>query len=87
MLIVRIDLPGVPWSDIRIDISEDELTVSGERRCDAHEADDHWQNEECAYGRFFRRVPLPDGAWPTHARTSLVEGVLEITVPVIARDS
>ena len=83
MLIVRIDLPGVPLSGIRVEISEHDLTVAGERRCDEHQAGDHWQNEERAYGRFFRRVPLPDGAWPTRARTSLANGVLEITVPVV----
>lgn len=82
-LVVRIDLPGVSLSDIRVEISEDDLTVSGERRCGAHEAGDAWQNEERASGRFVRRVPLPDGAWPTRAKTTLADGVLEIIVPVV----
>jgi HSP20 family molecular chaperone IbpA len=87
MLIVRIDLPGVSLSDVRVEIADDELTVCGERRSEGRQADDHWQNEERAYGRFFRRVPLPDGAWPTRATTMLANGVLEIAVPVVSWDS
>ena len=86
-LIVRMDLPGVSLSDVRIEIAQDELTISGERRYESHQPGDHWQSEERTYGRFFRRVALPDGAWSTRAATTLANGVLEITIPVVSYTS
>jgi HSP20 family protein len=83
LFVVKMDLPGLSESDVRVEISEDELTIMGERGSEWHEGDDSWQNEERPWGRFFRRVPLPDGAWPTRAHTTLANGVLEITVPVV----
>ena len=41
-LVARIDLPGVWMSDMEIEIMEDDLTVSGERRREAHRVDDNW---------------------------------------------
>ena len=40
-LVARIDLPGVRMSDMAIEITKDDLTVSGERRREPHHIDDN----------------------------------------------
>ena len=82
--VIRIDLPGIPPSDILIDMSEDDVTVAGRRSRDAREREDAWCFAERAYGRFVRVIPLPVGAWPEKALATLGDGVLEIRVPVTA---
>ena len=40
-----------------------------------------------AYGRFFRRIALPAGAWVNKASETIVGGVLEIRVPLAVDDA
>jgi HSP20 family protein len=77
-----MDVPGIPLSDIQVEMSEDDVTVSGLRSRDARERDDAWCCAERAYGRFVRVIPLPEGAWPEKALATLGDGVLEIRLPV-----
>jgi HSP20 family protein len=68
-------------------MSEDELTVSGERPAADGRAENMWHETERAYGRFFRRVSLPVGAWPRRASATFQDGVLEVRVPIIIDDA
>jgi len=81
-LVARIGLPGVRMSDMAIEITEDDLTVSGERRREPHHVDDNWHVAERPYGRFFRTILLPARARMERARATFGDGVLEILVPV-----
>jgi len=81
-LVARIDLPGVRMSDVTIEITEDDLTVSGTRRREPHHVDDNWHVAERAYGHFFRTILLPDRARVERAQATFGDGVLEILVPV-----
>ena len=81
-LVARIDLPGVRMSDVTIEITEDDLTVSGKRRREPHHVDDNWHVAERAYGHFFRTILLPDRARVERAQATLGDGVLEIVVPL-----
>lgn len=85
--VARIDLPGTPISEIHVEISEDEVTVYGQRPRDPHERDDTWSHAERAYGWFFRVLPLPVGASAEGATAVLRDGVLEIRVPLTSLDS
>ena len=85
-LIARMDLPGVRVSDMTIEITEDDLTVSGERRRAPHHVDDNWHVAERAYGHFFRTIVLPAGARVERAGATFGDGVLEIRVPVATSD-
>jgi HSP20 family protein len=84
LLVTRIDLPGTPLSAIRVEVSEDEVIVSGQRPPERREASDAWSHAERPYGRFSRVISLPAGACPEEARATFKDGVLEITVPVHA---
>jgi HSP20 family protein len=81
-LVVQADLPGVAADDVTIEIDDNMLTVSGERREEIEVDDAGFRRTERRYGRFSRSVALPEGAKPEEAQAARRDGVLEITVPL-----
>ncbi len=79
-IVVRADLPGLDKKDIKVEVDDGMLTISGER-CEEHEEDgtDFYRSER-SYGKFFRAVPLPDGTDADHTEATFKDGVLEITL-------
>src|SRR5438105_2737203 len=60
-LVVRADLPGMRKEDVKVEIDDGILSISGER-CEEHEDDgDDFYRSERHYGQFYRALPLPDG--------------------------
>jgi HSP20 family protein len=80
-LVVRADLPGIDPDDVAVEIGEDAITISGERRQEQVEERNGVYRVERAFGAFFREIPLPEGAIADQAKASFKDGVLEITVP------
>lgn len=80
---VSVELPGVDRKEIDVTITDDALTISGEKR---EEHEDHgrgYYRMERAYGAFRRTVPLPVGVDGTKAEATYRKGVLTITLPKI----
>jgi HSP20 family protein len=80
-LVVRADLPGLKKEDISVDITEDAITVSGERRQEQQSESGGAFVTERSYGSFYRAIPLPHGAIADQAKATFKDGVLEIRVP------
>jgi len=80
-LIVRADLPGLKRDDIKVELSDDGLTIEGERRNENEEKGEGFYRSERSYGKFYRRVPLPESVNPQNAKATFNNGVLEITMP------
>ena len=79
--VVRADLPGLKKDDVSIDITDNDLAISGERRQE-HETDRGGvYRSERTYGSFYRTIPLPDGAMTDQAKATFKDGVLEIRMP------
>jgi HSP20 family protein len=83
-IVVRADLPGVRKEDVQIDVTDDVLTISGERREEREEGgdDQDYRAIERSYGSFYTTVPLPEGANTEKLTAKMHDGVLEITVPL-----
>jgi len=79
-LVVRADLPGLNKNDIHIDITDDVLTIHGERKQEHEEEREGWYRSERSYGSFHRAVALPEGAIADSAKASFKDGVLEIVL-------
>ena len=60
-LVVRTDVPGVKPEEIKIEIREGFLTLSGEHEEATEEKDEQYVRRERRYGAFSRSIPLPDG--------------------------
>jgi HSP20 family protein len=80
-LIIRADLPGLSKEDVKVEVTEDMISIQGERKHEKKEERAGYSYSECSYGSFYRAVPLPDGADPSKATAEFCNGVLEITMP------
>jgi HSP20 family protein len=81
-MIVHADLPGLSKDDVKVEMTEDSLTIQGERKREHEEQGKGFHRSERSYGSFYRCVPLPRGAQTESAQARFENGVLEISVPV-----
>jgi len=84
--VVRADLPGLTKDDVKIDITDDTLTIEGERREEHEENREDYYRSERSYGSFYRVVPWPEGAITDSAKANFNNGVLEIVVQAPPRE-
>lgn len=80
-LVVRADLPGLTKNDVKVELTNDMLTISGERKQEKEEKREGFYRSERSYGSFYRQVPLPEGVKTESANAIFHNGVLEITMP------
>jgi HSP20 family protein len=80
-LVIRADLPGLKREEITVDVTEDSITISGERKQEYKEEREGAYRSERRYGRFSRVIPLPEGTITDQAKATFDNGVLEIKMP------
>lgn len=85
-LIVRADLPGLNKDDMNVEVTDDMLTITGERREERDETREGYRHSERHYGRFSRSIPLPEGINAEEVQATFQNGVLEVTMPVPRRE-
>lgn len=77
---IKIDLPGMKQEDIDLSISEDALTIKGDRKPEIGVKEGEYQRSEISYGGFYRSIPLPAGVNTQSIEAIYDNGVLRITV-------
>lgn len=80
-LVIRADLPGMTKDDVKVEVTEEALTIQGERKREHEEEKAGVYRSERSYGSFYRSIPLPDGAMADQAKATFKDGVLEVTMP------
>jgi HSP20 family protein len=81
-LLVKMDVPGLKKEDITIEVNDDHLVISGERKHEEEEKKEGFFRTERTYGSFYRAVPLPEGVKPELAKATMKDGVLQVTMPI-----
>jgi HSP20 family protein len=81
-LVVCADLPGLRKEDVKVELTDDALTIQGERQ----EQREGRGYSERTYGNFYRSVPLPEGVSTDGAQASFQDGVLEVRIPMPRRE-
>lgn len=78
---VKAELPGIRKEDLDINITEDAVTISGEKKKEEKVEEKDFYRVERSFGSFSRTVPFPAEVWSAGAKASFKDGVLEIKVP------
>lgn len=84
-LLVRAELPGMSRDDVKVEVTDDLITIEGERKAETKEEKEGYFYSERSYGHFVRGIPLPEGADAEKARADFKDGILEVAIPIPAR--
>src|SRR3954468_14146228 len=79
--VLRADLPGLTQDDVNIEIEDNVLTVSGERKAEHESKEEGFYRLERAFGAFSRSLTLPKGVNAEAVAASFTNGVLEVRIP------
>jgi HSP20 family protein len=83
---VEVDLPGVNKEDITVDVKDNVLSISGERKHREEVKREDYYKLESSYGKFQRSFTLPKGVDSENVKASAENGVLEITIPKLSQE-
>ncbi|GCC52774.1 Hsp20/alpha crystallin family protein [Chryseotalea sanaruensis] len=78
---VQVAVPGMNKEDFKIDINEDRLTISGERKYSKEKKENNFRSIETSYGSFSRTFTLPDNIDVNKIEAAYNNGILELTLP------
>ena len=79
--VLRADLPGLDEGDVKLEITDDVLTLSGERRFEHEARKEGFYRLERGAGTFSRSLTLPEGVDADAVAASFDKGVLEVRIP------
>lgn len=79
-LILTVDVPGMERKDIKVEIQDGVLTVSGERKLEKEEKKDNYVRLERGYGSFLRQFTLPEDVNQETVKATCKDGLLKITL-------
>jgi HSP20 family protein len=78
---VTLDIPGANKEDIKLELNDGILSVSGEKKFQKEENTKKYHIVESSYGSFKRSFRLPDNIKAEAIEAAYKDGVLAITVP------
>jgi HSP20 family protein len=82
---VCADLPGLTKDDVHVEVTDNALLITGERRSEHEEQQGGMHRSERSYGTFRRQIPLPEGVNADQATATFKDGVLKVTMPAPQR--
>jgi len=82
-LLVHAELPGIDKKDVRVEVKDGVLTISGERKYEKDVKEENVHRIERAYGRFTRSFSLPRNVETEKVDAAMRNGVLEIRLPKV----
>lgn len=85
--VIRLEVPGIDRKDLKVFLAGGECVVRGERKQPEELAELRPVTFERPWGPFERRFPLPDGSVQAKVKARCEDGVLEVRVPVEAREA
>ena len=82
--VIRAETPGVRREDIKLDVTQDVITISGETKFSKEYTsgkDHHVRYQECCEGTFKRSLSLPDNIDQDKISAKFENGILEVQLP------
>jgi HSP20 family protein len=78
---VSVELPGMDMKDIEVSITDEALTIKGEKKVERQDEKKGYYLSERSYGAIYRAIPLPPGVDADKAEASFKNGVLTVRLP------
>lgn len=78
---IHVSVPGMSKDDFKIDLNDNYLTISGERKFNREKKEENFYSMETQYGTFSRSFSLPENVDANKISAKYVNGILEVTVP------
>jgi HSP20 family protein len=75
-----VEVPGLEKEDLKINVENGHLTISGEKKVESEDGKEYFRRERF-YGKFTRTFRLPDTADTQKIKANLTNGVLIISMP------
>jgi len=78
---ISVDLPGIKLEDVNVELRDNDLWITGERKEEHEEKQKNWHRIEHRYGQFRRVIPLAHNVDAEKIDAEYKDGVLKILVP------
>lgn len=78
---VHAALPGLKKEDVKIELKDKQLTISGERKFENENNAKNYHVTETQYGTFKRTFYLPDNVDSTNIAAEFKDGILNVVIP------
>ena len=79
--IIRAELPGVDDKDVEVAVTNNAVTIKGEKKEEKEDKGENYYYMERSYGSFNRVIPLEMETDANKAEASFKNGILNITIP------
>ena len=79
--VIEAELPGVNEKDISVEVKENLLTISGERKREDESRPGSYRDAERTFGKFRRSFALPDSVEVDNVNAKIMNGVLTVYLP------
>lgn len=80
-ILLLLELPGIEPKDLDLQVTENAVYLSGERKSEAKSEDKGVIKSEFHYGKFQRVIPLPARIQNTNVTADYKDGILNLTLP------
>ncbi|MCE2401070.1 Hsp20/alpha crystallin family protein [Candidatus Poribacteria bacterium] len=80
---IRAELPGVTESDVNVSVTDNLLTIKGEKRQEKETDNKNYHRVERRYGSFQRSFTLPRNVETADIKAGYKDGVLTLTIPKV----
>ena len=78
---ISLALPGIKKEEVKIDLNDNTLTISGERKSQKEETKGTWHYTEIRQGKFSRSFIIPENIMQENIEANFADGMLEIVLP------
>jgi HSP20 family protein len=80
-VVVKAELPGIKKEDIDVTLTDDTISIAGEKKKEEKVEKKNYYRWECSHGSFVRTFTLPAEVQTDKAKTHFKDGILEIRIP------
>lgn len=77
---ITVEIPGVEKNDLKLELTDGILTITGEKKYEKEEKEEHYHCIERSYGSFRRLISLPEDADTDSIDAKMKDGILTITI-------